>query len=141
MKSSVDILSLFLDLIKLKKMKAIKFFGILFFTILSFQFSSAQTAKSETIKVNGNCGMCKKHIEKSALEAGATAVNWDKKTKFLQISYDPAVTNSAKIQTSIANAGYDTQDVKASDSAYYKLEECCQYDRSVTLKDSNNKKQ
>jgi hypothetical protein len=122
-------------------MKTIKFFSILFLSILSFQFSSAQTAKSETIKVNGNCGMCKKHIEKSALEAGATAANWDKKTKFLQISYDPAVTNSAKIQTAVAAAGYDTQDFKSSDSAYYKLEECCQYDRGVPLKDNTGKKE
>jgi len=122
-------------------MKKIKFFSILFFSILSFQFSSAQTAKSESIKVNGNCEMCKKHIEKSALEAGATAANWDKKTKFLQISYDPAVTNSAKIQTAIAAAGYDTQDFKASDSAYNKLDECCQYDRNVSSKENTDKKE
>jgi hypothetical protein len=122
-------------------MKISKLFSILFFTILSFQFCSAQTATSETIKVNGNCGMCKKHIEKSALEAGATAANWDKKTKFLQISYDPAVTNSAKIQTAVAAAGYDTQDFKASDSAYNKLDECCQYDRGVSLKDNNGTKE
>jgi periplasmic mercuric ion binding protein len=122
-------------------MKTFKFFSILFFSILSFQFALSQTSKSETIKVNGNCGMCKKHIEKSALEAGATTANWDKKTKFLQISYDPAVTNSAKIQTYVAASGYDTQDVKASDSTYYKLEECCQYDRGVSLKDQTDKKQ
>jgi periplasmic mercuric ion binding protein len=122
-------------------MKKIKILGILFFSILSFQFSSAQTVKSESIKVNGNCGMCKKHIEKSALEAGATAANWDKKSKFLQISYDPAVTNSAKIQTAVAAAGYDTQDFKASDSAYNKLDECCQYDRGVSLKENNSKKE
>ena len=122
-------------------MKIRNLFSILFFTILSFQFCSAQTAKSETIKVNGNCGMCKKHIEKSALEAGATAANWDKKSKFLQISYDPAVTNSAKIQTAVAAAGYDTQDFKASDSAYNKLDECCQYDRGVSIKENNSKKQ
>ena len=74
--------------------------------------------------------MCKKNIEKSALAAGATVANWDKKTKFLQISYDPSETNPIKIETAIASVGYDTQDVKASDSAYFKLEECCQYDRA-----------
>ena len=74
--------------------------------------------------------MCKKHIESSALAAGATVANWDKKTKFLQVSYDPAITNSAKIETAIAAAGYDTQNINASDNAYKKLEECCQYDRS-----------
>lgn len=110
-------------------MKSLKLYSILFISLFAFQFSFGQTSQTETIAVNGNCGMCKKHIEKSALDAGATAATWDKKTKFLSVSYDPAVSNSKKIQTSIAQSGYDTQDVKASDSTYYKLEECCQYDR------------
>lgn len=119
-------------------MKAIQFLGVLIISIFSFQISSAQTAvQSETIKVNGNCSLCKKNIERSALAAGATLANWNKKTKFLQINYDPAVTNSAKIQTAIANTGYDTQDFKATDSAYSNLDDCCQYDR-VPLK---NKKE
>ena len=123
----------------MNKMKALKFFSILFFSIISFQFSYAQTSKSKTIKVNGNCSDCKKHIENSAIEAGATVANWNKNTKFLQINYDPATTSSAKIQSAIAAAGYDTQDFKASDSAYNKLDECCQYDR-VALKDNSTKK-
>lgn len=110
-------------------MRSLKLYTILFISLFAFQFSFGQASKTETITVNGNCGMCKKHIEKSALDAGATAANWDKKTKFLSISYDPSLSNSQKIQTAIADAGYDTQDVKASDSAYFKLEECCQYDR------------
>lgn len=110
-------------------MKSLKLYSILFFSVFAFQFSFGQASQTETITVNGNCGMCKKNIEKSALDAGATAATWDKKTKFLSVSYDPAVSNSKKIQASIAQAGYDTQDVKASDSAYYKLEDCCQYER------------
>jgi periplasmic mercuric ion binding protein len=120
-------------------MKAFKFFSILFLSIISFEFSSAQTSKSETIKVSGNCSDCKKHIENSAIEAGATVANWNKNTQFLQINYDPATTSSAKIQSAIAAAGYDTQDFKASDSAYNKLDDCCQYDR-VALKDNTKKK-
>lgn len=119
-------------------MKPIKLFSILAISLFSFQLLSAQSAdKTDNIKVNGNCGMCKKNIEKSALASGATLANWDKKTKFLQISYDPAVTDPIKIETAIASAGYDTRDVKASDSAYFKLEECCQYDRTQ----SNEKKE
>lgn len=111
-------------------MKLIKLLSILFFSIFSFQFSNAQASlKTETITVNGNCGTCKKNIEKSALAAGATTANWDKKTKFLNISYDPAVSNSAKIQTAIAGAGYDTEEFKATDSSYNQLDDCCQYDR------------
>lgn len=112
-------------------MKPIKFISILLVSLFSFQFSSAQpTKKTDSMKVNGMCGMCKKTIEKNAIAAGASVANWDKKTKFLQVSYDPAVTNPIKIQTAVASAGYDTRDVKASDSAYFKLEECCQYDRT-----------
>jgi hypothetical protein len=118
-------------------MKAIKLFGILFMGIFSFQFANAQTTKTQAIEVNGNCGMCKKHIEKSALAAGAATASWDKKTKFLNISYDPAVSNPAKIQMAVASAGYDTEDYKASDSAYQKLDECCQYER----KDLKEKKE
>lgn len=122
-------------------MKPFKFLCIIFISICSFQLSYGQTvAKTESIVVNGNCSMCKKNIEKSALSAGATAANWDKKTKFLSVSYDPSVSNSAKIQTAIAGSGYDTQDVTASDSAYYKLDECCQYERK-DLKDIAKKKQ
>ncbi len=110
-------------------MKFIKSFGIILFSIFSFHLSFAQIVKTETISVNGNCNSCKKNIEKSALAAGATTANWDKKTKFLNISYDPAISNSVKIQTAVADAGYDTQDFKASDSAYNKLDDCCQYDR------------
>jgi len=118
-------------------MKAFKFLGILFLTTFFSQFLFAQTAKTETIAVNGNCGSCKKKIEKSALAAGATTAYWDKKTKFLNLSYDPAISNSQKIQRAIAEAGYDTRDFKASDSAYDKLEDCCQYDR----KDLKEKKE
>ncbi|MEO8721884.1 MAG: copper chaperone [Ginsengibacter sp.] len=121
-------------------MKAIKFFSILFFSIISFQSSEAQTAKSESVKVNGNCIDCKKQIENSAIAAGATVANWNKNTRFLQISYDPATTSSAKIQSAIAAVGYDTQDYKASDSAYNKLDDCCQYDRAALKSNSDKKK-
>ena len=119
-------------------MKPVKLFSFVFFSIFTFQFSFAQASKTETITVNGNCSMCKKHIEKSALAAGATTANWDKNTKFLSISYNPAISNSAKIQTAVAEAGYDTGDFKASDSAYFKLDECCQYDRKELKNSKKN---
>lgn len=110
-------------------MKVIKLLGVLFLTIFSLQFANAQSAETKTIAVNGNCGSCKKNIEKSAVAAGATTANWDKKTKYLSISYDPAISNPAKIEKAVAAAGYDTEDYKATDEAYQKLDECCQYER------------
>ena len=96
------------------------------FAIMSF----AQT-KSESIPVSGNCGMCKKTIETAAKKAGATSADWNKETKVLTIKYNSSTTNAAKIQHSVAAAGYDTRDVKATEAAYNKLHACCQYDRTA----------
>ena len=114
-------------------MKTIKYLSLLFISLIAFQFSNGQTI-SDSVMVNGNCGMCKKTIEKNALAAGAETASWNKTTKFLTVSYDPAKSNTDKIQKSVAKAGYDTQDFKANDKAYKGLEECCQYDRSKDLK-------
>ena len=91
----------------------------------------AQAQNPSSIKVAGNCGMCKKHIEKAAKDAGATTANWDKVSKLLTVSFDPTKTTNEKIETSIAAAGYDTEHKQASEEAYKKLDECCQYDRKT----------
>lgn len=94
-------------------------------TLGNFAFAQTPT----TIKVSGNCGMCKKHIEKAAKDAGATAADWNKVTKLLTVSFDGTKTSTDKIETAIAGAGYDTEHKEASAEAYKKLDECCQYDR------------
>ena len=96
----------------------------------------AQTTKKETIKVWGNCGTCKKHIEKAAISAGASHADWNKSTKMLQVSYDPEKVSDEAIQKSIAAAGYDTEKFRGDDKAYHALDECCQYDR---MKSSTSK--
>jgi copper chaperone CopZ len=98
-----------------------------FLTFSIFTFAQAPTK----IKVSGNCGMCKKHIEKAAKDAGATTASWDKVTKLLTVSFDATKTNTDKIETAIAGAGYDTEHKEASQEAYKKLDECCQYDRKT----------
>ena len=97
------------------------------FIMLSF-LSFAQI-KTDTIKVWGNCGSCKEHIEEAATTAGATSADWNKTTKLLIVSYDATKTSNLKIQKSIASVGYDTQDRKAADSSYNNLDKCCQYER------------
>ena len=98
-----------------------------FLTFNILAFAQAPTK----IKVSGNCGMCKKHIEKAAKDAGATNASWDKVTKLLTVSFDESKTNTDKIETAIAGAGYDTEHKEASQEAYKKLDECCQYDRKT----------
>lgn len=83
----------------------------------------------ETFKVWGECGMCKKTIEKAAKDSGATAASWNEETKQLTVSYKVAKTSNEKIQQAIAAAGYDTRDLTASNAAYDKLHECCHYER------------
>jgi mercuric ion binding protein len=101
-------------------------------TIFLVLFSIVLNAQAPTkIKVSGNCGMCKKHIEKAAKDAGATSASWDKVSKLLTISFDASKTNTDKIETSIAGAGYDTEHKQATEEAYKKLDECCQYDRKT----------
>ena len=55
----------------------------------------AQLAKTENLKVSGECGMCKKKIEKAAKEGGASYALWDVDTKILTIKYNSATTNTA----------------------------------------------
>jgi hypothetical protein len=90
--------------------------------------SFAET-KTDTIRVYGNCEMCKEHIENAAKEAGVSTADWNEKTKLLVVSYDDVKTTNLKIQQKIAAVGYDTQDVKASEKSYKKLDKCCQYER------------
>lgn len=110
-------------------MKTLSLFAAVLFSIFSINTSNAQTAKTETIKVWGNCGMCKTTIEKSAKKAGAKTAVWNEESKELKVTYAESKTSSAKIQESIAKAGYDTQDFIAVQTAYDNLHGCCKYDR------------
>ena len=104
--------------------------SLLSFLFLSFSTIGFAQTKSEKFKVAGECGMCKKKIENAAKEAGATYALWNTESKVLAVKYNSTSTNSAKIQEAIANVGYDTPNFKATDEAYNKLHECCQYDRT-----------
>ncbi len=112
--------------------------SILFVSISLFNFAQSKT---DTIKVWGNCEMCKSKIEKAAMAAGTESAEWSEKTKQLVVSYDASKTSTLDIQKKIASAGYDTQDVKAAEGAYKKLDKCCQYKRpDNTLKDTSSMK-
>src|SRR6185503_15848513 len=88
-------------------MKTLKIFStvLLFCAIATTSFS--QKAKTDTFQVSGNCGMCEAKIEKAAKAAGATYADWNKDTKVITVKYSSTSSNLAKIQKSIADAGYD----------------------------------
>jgi mercuric ion binding protein len=105
-------------------------FGIIAILLSSFAVSFAQDKKditTEKIKVSGNCGDCKKRIEKAAYIPGVKRAEWDSHTQILTVIYRPSKTSAEKIETSIANVGYDAGDIKATDETYKKLPQCCAY--------------
>jgi mercuric ion binding protein len=122
-------------------MKIISFFAVLLFSVITLSsYAQKAAVTKETIKVWGNCGMCKTNIEKAAKKAGASTAVWNEDSKELKVSYAVSKTSSQKIQQSIADAGYDTQDVTGSAAAYNKLHACCKYDRKeVTAEDASKK--
>ena len=88
-------------------MKTLKlFFSLAIMLIASFSF--AQT-KTEQFKVSGECGTCKKKIEKAAKSAGASYALWDASSKMLTVKFASATASKTKIEQSIADAGYDTR--------------------------------
>ncbi len=120
-------------------MKAIK---ILFATVVVFitsQAANAQTGKetlndrtkTQTVKVYGECGMCKKRIEKAASTIpGVQSVSWNEFNKMLTIKYDLFKKDAVNsVQKKLADVGHDTEKYRAEDAAYQELPDCCHYQR------------
>ena len=117
-------------------MKTLKIF-LLTFSLLCASTLAFTQKKAESFQVAGECGMCKKTIEKAAKNAGASYALWNVRSKELTVKYETSASNSAKIQKAVADAGYDTPDYKASDEAYNKLHACCQYERTSNASSSS----
>ena len=99
--------------------------------LVSFTSTYAQikNSKTETAEVFGNCGMCKKTIEKAGTVNKESSVIWDMDTKIATITYDEKKTNKEAVLKKIALAGYDNASFLAPDDVYNNLHGCCQYDR------------
>jgi copper chaperone CopZ len=94
-----------------------------------------------TFGVRGNCGMCKKTIEKAANGVqGVSSANWDVEKKKIDVSYDDTKTNAMSIHNAIAASGYDTEKVSGSEEAYKNLPGCCQYDHEMMMNQSGEEK-
>ena len=113
--------------------------------ILSFMLIgiSAQAQKKKnarvSIDVDGVCMMCKKRIEKAALNTkGVKFASWDMKTKKLSLILDERKTNVKTVQKNIAAVGHDTKGVKATEHAYNSVDPCCKY-RDKKVVDAHKK--
>lgn len=88
-----------------------------------------QTSGNIQFQVAGNCGLCKKRIEKAALKPGVSSAQWDVKTQQISVVFDPEKITALQIKQHIADVGHDTDEILAKDEVYEKLHECCLFDR------------
>lgn len=86
------------------------------------------TSPVETkFKVYGNCGTCKKRIEKAVTTSEVKFAKWDTGTKMLTVAYLPGTMTADSLEKRVAAAGHDTDRFKAPDSVYASLPACCLY--------------
>lgn len=87
--------------------------------------------------VRGNCGMCKKTIEKAANGVdGVVKATWNVDKKKIDVSFDDSKTDAITIHKAVAASGYDTEKVAGSEDAYKSLPGCCQYDHTMAMNQS-----
>ena len=114
-------------------MKSILVFSIAFLGILFAATAQTNTIPADAMtakfKVNGNCGMCEKRIEKAAKIKGVYSAEWSEETLILTIIFDMKVVKPLDVQKAVAAVGHDTEKVRADDAVYAKLHGCCQYNR------------
>ncbi len=99
--------------------------------LFTTNLSTAQTKNLQTVdvKVYGNCGMCKKTIEKAGNIKGISKTVWDTETAMAKITIDSTKTSVDEVLKKIAAVGYDSDKFRAPDEVYENLHGCCQYDR------------
>jgi len=117
----------------IKKLKALKKIILLFILIVPLSINS-QNKKIEksTFEVSGNCEMCKKRIEKSALSLkGVKSASWDIPSNMISILYDPNKVTLQNVHNKIALIGHDTSLAKAKEEVYNQLPMCCIYRRTI----------
>jgi mercuric ion binding protein len=106
-----------------------KLFIPAFVTLMWIMPESAQAQKAVklTIHVSAACSMCEERIEKAMDTKGVKVADYNLENGHLDLVYNPKKITEDQIHQLIANAGHDTDKVKASDEAYNSLHECCKY--------------
>ena len=110
----------------------LSFLSVVCFFLLGITNAFAQDdTKTETFKVYGNCGMCKETIEGALKKKdGVMKKDWNKTTKMITVTYDPSRITLKQIKQKIADVGYDSDEIHATDEAYNHLHKCCHYERA-----------
>lgn len=96
--------------------------------------AQVKQALTTTVRIDGDCPMCEKTIEKAAYVKGEAEADWDVDAKTARITFDSTRTTLDAVLQRIAHAGYDNERYLAPDAAYAALPGCCQYERSFKRK-------
>ena len=101
---------------------------LFFFPILTLAQQSQKKIVASEFRVEGNCEMCKKTIEKAALSVrGVKMAIWEIPSNKLSLLYNRRKVDVKNIHNAVAKSGYSTTEVKAKEEDYNKLPMCCQY--------------
>lgn len=101
-----------------------------------FTYGQNNTMTTKTVKISGNCGMCKKTIEKAGNSADSK-VDWNEDNQTANVSFDASKTSLDAVLKNIALAGYDNEKYLAPATTYADLHGCCQYDRTLSAPPAN----
>ena len=114
---------------------------------LSIQAQETELNKNARVsfEVDGVCGMCKKRIEKAALNSkGVKYALWNVKTHQLNLIVDERKTTIAEVQKNIANVGHDVilkdKKIVAPTKAYNSVTPCCKYRDKKVVEDHKGMK-
>ncbi len=113
-------------------MKSIIFYSALccamFFATQGNAQPSEKKVETEEFTVHGECGMCQQRIEKAAMSAkGVIMAKWDRTTQLLSVTYRPRAVDLDTVKEKVAASGHDTEELKADQSVYAALPNCCRY--------------
>ena len=101
---------------------------LIFSPILALAQQSQKKIVASQFRVEGNCEMCKKTIEKAALSLrGVKMAKWDIPSNQLSLLYHSRKVELVNIHNAIAKSGYSTSETKTKEEDYNKLPICCQY--------------
>ncbi|MDA9202187.1 heavy-metal-associated domain-containing protein [Flavobacteriaceae bacterium] len=96
--------------------------------MLFFATAAVAQTQKENIEVRGNCDLCKKRIEKAALNTkGVKYASWTAETQQLTLIYNAKKTSAKSVAKNIAAVGHEADSIVATEEAYNALPACCMY--------------
>ena len=100
---------------------------LLFTFLVTGLLATAQKKAEIAFQVSGVCGMCEDRIERALDVPGIIMADWNVESKKLTIAYKTKKISEKAIHQLVADAGHDTDQIKATDEVYANIHSCCKY--------------